>query len=311
MDNQYEKFDEEVKEGKIRRAYLLLGENDFLKEQLVKGIKDKIIKPGFENTDRLLIYGKEVSADTISWLQSSPFGSKKKLLVIKDAEGLLKKIKKAIQSWLDGSSESSVLVLMSKKNGFKNIASCTYKKLYSDKMFKWLKSFVRGKGFDIEAKAMALLQGVFGTELRSLSTEIEKLMSFIEPRKIITLKDVEEIESYEFMGSIFDLTDAIGERNVVKAEQSLELLFDLGEKPGKILWMIYWHLEKLLKLKENPFGLPGVNRFFLQKYKNQARLWEKQKIFTGFSSLFEADFMIKTGKAKSDFALREVIYKLC
>ncbi|MCK4306667.1 DNA polymerase III subunit delta [candidate division WOR-3 bacterium] len=314
MDKEYKKFIGEIKNDDIRKGYLLLGENDFLKELLVERIKKKIIKPEFESTDKFVVYGKEASPDIISWLQSPPFGSKKKLLVIKDTEGLPPKIKSSIQSWLDSSSNTltSVLVLMTKKNGFKNIARCNCWKLWEKEMIDWVKFFVKQKGFDIEPKAVGFLQEIFGTELRTLSTEIEKLMSFVEPRKVITLKDVKEVESQEFEGSIFDLTDAIGEKNMVKAERSLRLLFELGEKPGRILWMIHRHFNKLLKLKEGEsLESLGISRFFLQKYKHQAKLWEKREILNCFSFLFEADFMIKTGRAKSDFAIQEVIYKLC
>ncbi len=321
MDKEYKRFVEEIEEGKVRQGYLLLGENDFLKESLVEKIRNKIIKPEFESTDKLIVYGKEAGVDIISWLQSPPFGSEKKLLVIKDAEGLAPKIKSSVQAWLISSSRyigttearirhRATLVLMAKKNGFRNIASCKCWKLFKEEMYVWIKNFVKQKEFDIEPKAVGLLQEIFGTELRALSTEIEKLMSFVEPRKVITFKDVKEVESQEFMGSIFDLTDAIGEKEGIKAGYALKLLFELGEKPSRVLWMIYGHFDKLLKLKEEPSKSFGISPFFLQKYKRQAGLWEKAEILNCFSHLYEADFLIKTGRANPNFMLQETVYNV-
>lgn len=311
MDIGYKKFMREVNEDKIRYGYLLLGENEFLKECLVKEIENKVISPKFTVTDKLLVYGDSVGSDIISWLLSPPFGSKKKLLIIKEAENISPKIKILIQKWLDNPSKTAVLVLMATKNGFKNIPSCNCWKLFEEEVPEWVKSFVGKKGFKIETQAIGFLQEVFGTDIQALASELEKLMSFIEPRKVISLKDTKAMESQEIAGSVFDLTHSIAVRDLVKAEHFLKLVLELDEEATKILWRIYDHFDKLIKLKNSPEESHGIHRYYLPKYRQEASLWEKSDLLEAFSYLFYADLAIKTGKARSDFVLQEVVYKLC
>lgn len=311
MDVEYKKFVREVREGKIRHGYLLLGENEFLKECLIRDIESKIIKPEFIATDKLVVHGEAIESDVVSWLDSPPFGSKKKLLLIKNADALSQKIRNALQKWLVNPSRTAVLVLMANKNGFKSIPTCKCWKLSESEIPEWVMGFVEQRGFSIEQEAIGFLQQIFGTEIQALASELEKLVSYVAPSKVITLMDAEAMESQEITGSIFDLAHAVANRDLDKAERMVKLLFELGGKPNEILWKIYDHFDKLIKLKNSPEELHGIHKYYLPKYRQEATLWSESELLSAFSCMFEADLAIKTGKAKADFVLYELIYKLC
>ncbi|MBI4722566.1 MAG: DNA polymerase III subunit delta [Candidatus Stahlbacteria bacterium] len=331
-ENEYQRFVREVKEGKIRHGYLLLKENDFLKERLVKDIESKIINPHFSSTDKLFVYGDSASPDIISFLNQPPFGSKKKLLVIKNADTLPEKLKLLIQKWLDHPSSTTVLVLMAnvkkkipddkkkipddkkeviKDDGFKNIPTCDCEKIWDNKVPGWAMAYVREQKFSITYEAIGFLQEFFSTDIQALATELDKLMSFISPRKNITLADAKEMESQDIANSVYDFAHSIANRDFVKASKFLNLLFDFNEKPTSILWQIYNHFDKLMKLKIDPKSSYGIHKYYLPKYQQQSKLWSESELLTAFSYIFRADLSIKTGEAEPKFVVSELAYKLC
>jgi len=146
----------------------------------------------------------------------------------------------------------------------------------------------------------------------AITTELEKLISFVSPEKFIREIDVKKMGEQELTCSIYDLTHAIGNKNLVEATKALNLLFELGDvSTGKILWEVSKHLKKLLELKEKPNEACGILPYFLPEYRNEAKKWEYEDILKGLSLLYEVDYGIKRGKAKPDFLYEEMIYKLC
>ncbi|MCK4352437.1 DNA polymerase III subunit delta [candidate division WOR-3 bacterium] len=313
----YKELISEIEKGKINSSYFLVGENTFLKEEIVSIIESNLIHPKFISTDKLVIYGEDCQ-NPVSWLLTPPLGSEKKLLILKHTEQLPPEEKKNIQKWLDSLSKNStasdsVLILMAgvkaSKMSFNNTITCNCYKL-KGQAIGWLKTFTKKKGFDIEIEAAQMLHQLFGDDLYILSTEIEKLMNFIEPRTLIKLDDVQQVESLELAGSIFDLTHAIAEKKLKTAERLLHLLFQLGKKPpSTLLWSIGAHFDTLLKLKEGKEV--KVHKFYLSRYKQQAKDWEYEDLLNVFSLLFKTDLAIKTSQAKPQFLLEELIYKLC
>jgi DNA polymerase-3 subunit delta len=311
MDAIYRQFMSQAREGEIKHAYMLLGENQYLKQRLLDNIQEKIVEPRFATTDRLLVYGDGVQPDVISWLNSPPFGSKRKLLVIKDADLMPPKIRAEIQKWVDKPSKTSVLVMMAEKGGIKNVPTCKCWKLFEKEIGGWILSFVKEREFGMEREAVGFLQQVFGTDIQILAVEIEKLMSFVEPRRMIGFKDAQEMVSKEVSGSIYDLAHAVANRDSVKAQSLLDFLFELGEQRSSILWRISDHMDKLFKLKSDSGESLGIHKYYLPKYKRQAESWSESELLDAFSCMFETDLAVKTGKGKPDFLLRELIYKLC
>ncbi|MDI6839971.1 MAG: DNA polymerase III subunit delta [bacterium] len=310
MLKEYQKFITKIKENKIEPGYLLLGENEFIKDEIIALIHSKLIDPRFEATDKLVVYGEDFQIDIISWLLVPPFGSKKKLLIIKNADLLPQNVRKALQQWLDKPSKTAVVILMSEKVEFEHVMRLKCWKLFENEIPGWIKSLTKERGFDIEYEAIEFLQQIFCVDLYSLATEIAKIMNFIEPRRTISLSDVQELESHELTGSIFDLIHAIGEKKSEVAYRTLKLLFELGEEPTKIVWHIRTHFDKLLKLKEQPDESFGIHKHFLPRYKEQTKLWSNEDLLNVFSYLFETDLAIKTGKADPQLLLHELIYKL-
>lgn len=315
---KYEDIKREIENGNVRSAYLLLGENNYLKEGFVKIIESKFISPEFAVTDKFIVYSDDSSnVDIYGWLYTLPFGSKKKLLVfiIENVKLLSESVKKQIQAWIDKPSTTSILIIFYENKElkiFNNVTRCICWNFWENEVKRRINSFVVSRGMRIEEKAIDFLIDVFGVDMYAITTELEKLISFISPEKFIREVDVRKMGEQELTCSIYDLTHAIGNKNLVKATKALDLLFELGDvSAGGILWKVSEHLNKLLEVKEKPNETLGLSPKRLQECRNEAKKWEQEDILKGFSLLYEVDYGIKRGKAKPKFLCEEMIYKLC
>ncbi|MDD2889933.1 MAG: DNA polymerase III subunit delta [bacterium] len=327
--NSYESYITELQK-EIKSAYLITGDDGFSKTKFVEYIEKQLVKPDFRSIDRLLTYGDEMNEDMLSWLWLMPFGSKKRLLIVRGAEVMLEKeyagITSKIQSYLDKPSFSGVLVIVAeplpknklkykpkKELSFSNITTCEFKKLGGNDIGDTIKRKLRNEKVIMEKEGIVLLQEIFGNDLNMLRTEIDKIISFVAPSKEIKLSDVEAMQSYSLEGSIYNLTRLIGKRERTKAIETLELLLNLreksgGEKANGVLWEIYKYFENLLKLKIHPEECKEGKFYYI---RGEANLWEEESLVNALAKIFDAEFAIKTGKGEPDLVVTKLIYNLC
>lgn len=334
---EYQKILQAAKNGEIRLAYLLIGDNDFLKQEFISCMKSRIIDKNFEATDKLIVYGDDIQDEAILWLFTLPFKSVKKLLVIKHAELMPQHQKKALQKWLKqltsnsgqlksqtclptGKTSSNAVVILTtpkkKKSNlkaelFENVVSYNCSQLFDNEIPGWVNHSVKKDSYDIDFKAIQLLQHNLGNDLYALFTELKKIMDFIKPKKSITLQDVQEIGSNEIAGTKYQLADAIAEKKLSEAQRLLKLLYDLGEKPSYIIYTIQQHFDRLFRLKEHPDEYRTIPRNFWSKYKKQVGLRSHEDMLNAFSSLYKTDFAVKTSRADKEFLVQELVYRLC
>lgn len=104
------------------------------------------------------------------------------------------------------------------------------------------------KSLDEEGRErlLALLSG----DLRQLDNELEKLLTYVGPRKAITAADVRAVVSPTRGAVVWDLTDAFGERDLPKALSSIENLLDRGENALGLLFALIGKTRSLLLLRD-------------------------------------------------------------
>lgn len=102
-------------------------------------------------------------------------------------------------------------------------------------------------GKSMAAAAWIALGKKTGFQLRPSLNELEKLISFVGKRAVIEVKDVEDVVGKTREDSIFDLTNALAEKNAQAALLSLKALLDQGTHHLMILTMISREIRLLLQ----------------------------------------------------------------
>lgn len=102
-------------------------------------------------------------------------------------------------------------------------------------------------GKRLTSGAWAALGGKTGYQLRSSLNELQKLILYTGERPVIDEKDVEAVVSRTKEDSVFDLTNALAEKNTKAALAALAVLLGQGEHHLMILTMISREIRHLLQ----------------------------------------------------------------
>ncbi|MDZ7346584.1 MAG: DNA polymerase III subunit delta, partial [candidate division KSB1 bacterium] len=140
----------------------------------------------------------------------------------------------------------------------------------------------------------------------------------LEGRKVIEAADVEKVVGSSRQFTVFELRDALGERNAVKAVRTLNRLLEVGEKPVGIVASLFTHFASLAKAKELDRQSPKemlaaalkVNPYFVEKIFYQANRYSTEQLDQVFSLLLEADQQLKSSAQKPELILQLLVMEI-
>jgi len=188
-----------------------------------------------------------------------------------------------------------------------------------EQLNRWIEERVRKKGGQIEPTAVEELAAFVGNDLRLLDQEIEKLVAYVNWARPITEDDVRLLVSYVQEASVFEMVDALGQRDTQRAAQFLHQLLDAGEHPLALLGMIVRQFRILIQVKElTERGLSQqkiasrlrLHPFVVRKARRQAMNFSMEQLEAIYQKLLETDVAIKTGQMDEVLALDMLIMEV-
>ena len=177
---------------------------------------------------------------------------------------------------------------------------------------RWVEQRTRKHGGEIEPQAAGQLAAVVGTDLRLLDQEITKLVTYTGAERAITSADVDALVPYAQAAVVFDMVDALGQRDGRTAAQTLHRLLDAGEHPLGLLGMIVRQFRLLIQVKElkaegatarDIARVLRLHPFPAGKLANQANHFTAAQLEAIHRHLLETDVAIKSGRVKPEVAL--------
>ncbi|HGY11952.1 MAG TPA: hypothetical protein ENK36_06285 [Desulfobacterales bacterium] len=122
-----------------------------------------------------------------------------------------------------------------------------------------MKSVLTQNDKTMDQNAYMAMYKMTGFDLRTFSSNMDKLISYVGERKNITAQDVEYVLKRTKKDPIYEFTNAVTDKNIVKALFYLDSLLAGGEidHPLQLLSAIVNQIRKLLIIKdfiENPGG---------------------------------------------------------
>lgn len=184
----------------------------------------------------------------------------------------------------------------------------------------WIRQRVHHHKGDIEPGAAATLAQNIGPNLQLLDEEIKKLLLYCGERKTITLQDVQVMVPYiQSADVIFNLVDAIGQRNPRSAAHYLHRLLDVGEHPLGIFGMIVRQFRLLIQIQwlcdqryvdAEIASRLKVHPYVAKKVSGQVRHFTADQLRTAYHLLLESDLAIKRGALPADTALDLLVAQL-
>jgi len=120
-----------------------------------------------------------------------------------------------------------------------------------------LRGFLSRSGKTIQKEASDCLVEMTGFDLRTFTSNLEKLISFVGDRTEIRSDDVEKVLNRTKKDPLYELTNSVAERNILDAIFFLDSLLSDNFHPLQILAAITNQIRKLLVIRdfiESPHG---------------------------------------------------------
>lgn len=321
-------LDRELKQGKIRFLYVITGSERYLSHGALRRIQETLREKGGEFGEKSFS-GKETKAeDLINSLRTVPLLGGRPTIIIKDAEGLSKNVLEVLTDYLEKPVESSTLVLVAEKldgrTRFMSLAAkigavIECKPLYMDKVPFWINMETRRLGKQISQEAARFLADMIGNDLGQLANAIERICLYVGERKIVEIKDVEDAVAETHQRDVFELTDAVGSKKLVKAMSLLHNILENGESPILVLNMLARHFRILSKAKEIAGRVTdnsevarylGVHPYFAKNYLSQSRNFSGKELRAGFRTLCRCDRELKSSRVAKERIIEKALFSL-
>ncbi len=310
--------------------YYVYGTEQRLIDAFLGELKAALLAPGFESMNYHSANAEGL--DTSSLLteaRTMPAFSEKRLIVVRKASSLKPAHKKDLMPYLLDPSPWTVLVFVStspkpsKDKAFmgavrKNGEVRVFRPPGQGEALAWIRreASARGKTMDDEA-ALAIVK-LAGGSLTAAGAELEKIILFVGGKERIEASDVAEVGLDVKVETVFDLSDAIGAKDLGRAFKVYSKVSK--EPPLMLIGAIARHMRVLLKIKAAlGEGIPGarlasiagVPPSFLNKYTRSCRLFSMEDLKRSLRSLFEINLALKTSAMPEDVAMTYLIIRLC
>lgn len=171
---------------------------------------------------------------------------------------------------------------------------------------KWIRERAAAAGVTITPRATQLLAGNVGSDLGALGNELDKLALYKGAGGEIDLPDVVLLSPYAAEASIFELVDALGNRQGAQAAELFQRKVNEGAEPFQLFAMFIRQFRLLIQARElvdageRAPGIAAALRvapFVAEKLARQSRNFKMSQLEQIYGRLLEIDVNVKTGKA--------------
>lgn len=325
---------------------LVFGEEGFLVDELVENMTRKGIELGFdsnsiERLDGSLISEQEIvdNANNLSLI------SPQKLLIINNFDILYKNKRKSfpgLVNYLNNPNPSTTIIFIGVPNRLNGISKelsnskkasaaktkieklpevlkhllqndlyVEFPKLYENEIPDWLLRRAKKYKKEIDLPTANLI-ALSCNSIREIDNELNKLNVYLGNKNHITMDDVEEIVGINKENNVFELTKAVGSRNL---DSSLKITDNLLSHSNQSVLIIitltryFLTLFRLLderKTTSNKFQLAGkigVNPYFVDEYIRALSKYSPIEIEKSIALLSKSDEALKSTSTDNKYLM--------
>ncbi len=329
---EYEEIISNLKNKIYHPIYFLMGDESYFIDQISDYITENVLTKAEQDFNQYILYGKDTDADTIiTYARRFPMMANYQVVVVREAQNI-KKIED-LEPYVNNPLKSTILVInykyktIDRRKGFakalaKKAVLFESKKIYDNKLPAWINSYLAEQQYSIDPQASAMLSEYLGTDLSKVANELNKLIISFPKKTRITPDHVEKNIGISKDFNVFELQNALGERNVLKSNQIINYFAanPTSNPLPKTISNLYYYFMKILTyhfLEDKSQNIVAsslqINPFFVSSYVAAARQYPVKKVVEIMSVLREFDMKSKgMGSVSSDMAdlQKEMIYKI-
>ncbi|MDX2033883.1 MAG: DNA polymerase III subunit delta [Blastocatellia bacterium] len=330
-------FFRRLKEGRIAPLYLLEGEERFLRDRALKRLIEAAVDPAVRDFNLATIAVAQGDLEeALGMARQFPMISARRMVIVTGFEAISdEKPLERLKDYLRAPAETTALVFVSDALDNRRNISTMLRKTCEVVSFDplderesaptWIRDYVSHAGGFIEPAAAAYLIGMVGVDLLRLSTELDKLMTFVGAKGRIGKQEVDELVRNAREHSNFELTDAIVDGDRQRALKLLDRIYANTSEAQQglavmILGAIASNYRKMLAARElmaqnapnsEVAKAVGMPPFAVTRFNERVRKVSVNRILRGIARIAATDIALKTSLATPRLQLELLICELC
>jgi DNA polymerase-3 subunit delta len=306
-----------LKEDSILPIYFFYGDDNYALENAIKAVEKAVDPLITSEFDKEIVNTEERTVVEIMDLAYAyPFGSKKKLIILKDFDEL-KGDKKQFGTYVNNPVPSTVMII-TKYGNIQNYNALPYSLLLEKKylfaanelkgreLLAWVIKYSAKNGKTITTDNAGLLVDIVGENRSMIEMQLQKIFTYLGDNKDIRLDVIKSVASQLKEYIIFDLLNAIGNRNKSKAVEVLLNLLAQGDRDKQALFILamlnkYFtgiaqvpELEKEKMSEQVKAKIIGTHPYYYKDYLKAGKFFKEEKILNISRALLKTDIMLKS-----------------
>ena len=319
-------INEDIANGSFKPCYLIYGDEAYLRLQN----RDKLEKALLGGGDKMNLQHYEGAnlnpLEIIDMAETLPFFAERRVIIIENS-GFFKSGCSELADYLKSPSETTVFLFVEsavdkRKDMYKAVhkigldISCDTPD--EQMLGRWIVSRLGAEKKRISPRAIAYFINRVGTDMSNMANEMEKLICYCIDRDEVTEADIDAICANWLTSRIFEMTDAIVQKNQKKAMDIYYELIALKTAPEQILALISRQFNLLLITKEmTEMGRPqnaiasalSLPPFIASKYIGWVKGYTRDGIKASLDMCLESDAAVKSGKLDHTISIEMIIIK--
>ena len=318
-------LNEHIKKGEYQKVYLIYGEEEYLKKQYRDRMKEAII--GDDTINYSYFEGDGTKAeDVIAMCETMPFFSERRLVIVNDSS-FFKTSNDELADYIKKLPDYIVLIFVEKNvdkrnKVYKSVNSCGYvcEMAYQTAAMlkKWIAGMLAKENYRVTESACDLLLDKTGANMELIKNEVDKLVSYCKGRDSVMPEDVNAVCSTQTTSRIFEMIEAVANKNRDKALNLYYDLLELKESPMLILYLIVRQFNGILQAKD--YAASGLSNkevamrmkiqpFIAGKYLSQSKYFTVDKIKEILKECADVEERVKRGRLQEKLGVEMIIIK--
>lgn len=317
---------EDIKTGNYKKAYLLYGEEAYLRHQYKQNLVNAL-NPDGDTMNFSKYEGKGIDVKGIIDLcETMPFFADYRVILIEDS-GFFKNKCDELADYMKELPDYVRLIFAEtevdkRSKMFKAVKTIgrvvEFARQDEKTLLRWAAGLLSKEGRKITQKDMEFLISRTGTDMGNIRMELEKLITYTAGRDIVTAKDIEAVCTTQTTNKIFDMVRAVTEKDQKKALDLYYDLLTLKEPPMRILFLLAKQFRQLFLAKQlEAEGVSqtemasklGVPSFVVRNIAACARAYTVEELQRAVEDFVEAEEAVKTGRLGDVLSVELLIVK--
>ncbi|MFW9598860.1 MAG: DNA polymerase III subunit delta [Paludibacter sp.] len=329
----FEQVMSDLRRKSYHPVYLLTGEEAYYIDLISDYIQYEVLDESQREFDLLVMYGKDTEIEMIiNAAKRYPMMSPYQVVIVKEAQHI--KNWDPIQFYLSNPLKTTILVFAYKygspdkrKKWVADIAKqgvlFESEKLRDYEMTSWINNYAKQKSAKIEVKGVEMLIEFLGTDLSKVANEMDKLLLTLPAgNPVITPEHIEKNIGISKDFNVFELQDALIERNALKANRIIRYFGDNKRNNPMVMYlpqlftlfsnlMIYHYLSD--KSQAAVASELKINPYFVKKYELAARnfgAWKTMNIISWIRDVDARSKGVESNNVDDVELMKELVFKI-